>query len=166
MAFEGSGAVYRKDGARSTRDAWLDLHGYVKRLLDERIENPQDDLLSELIEAQLAKLGEVDTTTLSTDASAVLAAGLHTTANQIANALLLLTDHPDQAAKVWGDHSMIPGMIEEAMRFEGVVHWQARIAKEDTEVAGVPIPQGAKLLVLLASGNRDGSIFEDPDRFD
>ena len=64
------------------------------------------------------------------------------------------------------DPSLIPNMIEEALRLESPVQGLFRVAKAATEIAGVKIPEGARLVVMYASGNRDEAEFPDPDRFD
>ena len=96
----------------------------------------------------------------------LLIAGNETTTNLIASAMMLLVRNPDQLRLVTEDSSLIPNMIEEAMRLESPVQGLFRVAKAASEIGGVKIPEGARLVVMYASGNRDEAEFPDPDRFD
>src|SRR5260370_18919146 len=80
--------------------------------------------------------------------------------------MMLLVRNPDQMRVVIEDPSLIPNMIEEAMRLESPVQCLFRVAKAASEIGGAKIPEGARLAVMYASGNRDEAEFPHPERFD
>jgi cytochrome P450 len=96
----------------------------------------------------------------------LLVAGNETTTNLIGNAVQALLDHPDQLERVAGDSSLVPALVEEALRFDGPIQMVFRTATAETELAGVRIAKGATVALLLGSANRDERRFPDPDRFD
>ena len=97
----------------------------------------------------------------------LLIGGHETTANQINLSLLLLFDHPDEAAKLRADGALIPGAVEELLRYVRLGGLApARVTKEDVEIGGVTIPAGEQVIPLIATANRDSSVFSDPDRLD
>ena len=92
-------------------------------------------------------------------------AGHETTTNLAANCLRAVIEN-GWWAKLRADHSQIPNVIEETLRYDSsVVAWR-RIAKTDTELGGAAIPAGAKIMLSIAAANRDSSVYDDPDRFD
>jgi cytochrome P450 len=99
-------------------------------------------------------------------AGGVLAAGTDTTRNQLAAAVQVFCDHPDQWAMLTAEPELAPQAVEEVMRHTPVVFGALRIAVEDVELAGVRIPAGASVLASAASANRDPSVYPEPDRFD
>jgi cytochrome P450 len=80
--------------------------------------------------------------------------------------LTKLLENPEQLAAVRADRSLIPNAIEEALRFDGPVVMQDRMANEDTVLAGVHIPAGSIVQVMAGAANRDPRVFSDPDRYD
>ena len=96
----------------------------------------------------------------------LLVAGNATTAHTITEAFYLLISNPDQMELVVNDHSLIPNMVEEALRLLTPTNNMWRIATEDTELGGVDIPKGSVILIRYGSGNRDEDLFENPDKFD
>jgi cytochrome P450/ferredoxin-NADP reductase len=95
-----------------------------------------------------------------------LVAAHETTANASANAIKLLLETPGAWAEICADPSLIPNAVEECLRHSGsIVAWR-RIATAATQVGGVDIPEGAKLLVVTASANHDEREFADPDQVD
>ena len=98
--------------------------------------------------------------------SQILVAGNETTTSVIAGAMLLLLQHPEQMQALQADCALIPNCIEEALRIESPVQGLFRTAKVDTELSGVKIPAGARLVVMYGSGNRDNEQFPQGDQFD
>ena len=96
----------------------------------------------------------------------LLPAAAETTTRSFANLMALLLQRPALMAQLRADRSLIPGAINEAMRFEAPVAFLARQAMRDTEIGGVPIPAGAGLSLVISSGNRDEAVFADADQFD
>ncbi len=95
-----------------------------------------------------------------------LAPSLDTTISAISNALHLFATHPDQWQLLRNDPALLPNAVNEVVRYESPLRAFARHAGCDTEVAGVEIPAGARLLVIYASANRDEREWDDPDTFD
>jgi len=136
-----------------------------QRLVSEAHESPRDSLVGDLVRMQ----SEGDPITDHEIASALyslLFAGHETTTTLISNAFRVLLGHPDQWQQLVGDPTRIARSVEEVLRFSpSIVAWRRRATK-DAEVAGVAIPKGANLLLVMGSANRDDSRFEDPDAFD
>jgi cytochrome P450 len=78
----------------------------------------------------------------------------------------LFATHPDQWEKVRADRSLVPGAFNEVLRMHAPVHYFTRVVTVDTEVDGVTLPTGTRVLVMYGSANRDEHAFADPDRFD
>lgn len=138
--------------------------------IEWRAQHPSDDLMTQLLNAEFED--ETGTTrTLTRDEvltyTAVLAgAGNETTGRLIGWLAKLLAEHPDQRRAVVEDRSLIPNVIDEALRFEPTGHAVARYTMQDYENHGVTIPAGSAVLLLMASANRDPRRYEDPDGFD
>jgi cytochrome P450 len=146
-------------------DAAGKLFQYWVDLLAERKRRRRDDLMSLLIDA------EVDGARLSDDEivsfiNLLAAAGNETTTKLIGNAVVQLARHPDQRAALVRDPSLIPGAIEEALRYEAPSQYQGRIALRDSTWYGRTIPAGARVALVTGAACRDEREFPDPDCFD
>jgi cytochrome P450 len=138
--------------------------------IDWRATHPSDDLMTDLLNAEF----EDETGTLrklSRDevlgyVNLIAAAGNETTTRLIGWTGKVLADHPDQRRQLVEDRSLIPGAIEELLRFESPSPVQARYVTRDVEHHGQPLPAGSAVLLLTASANRDERRFPDADRFD
>lgn len=96
----------------------------------------------------------------------LLIAGNETTTNLIGNAMLALTEHPDELRKVVADPALIPSMVEETLRYDSPVQFLFRMTTQDVDVAGTTIPKGNAVVPIYASGNRDDRKYPDASRFD
>ena len=96
----------------------------------------------------------------------LLVAGNETTTNLLGNALLALTEHPEELSKVVERPELIEGLVEEVVRYDSPVQGLFRQTLEDTELAGVSIPKGKMVMVLLGSANRDEAWLPDASSFD
>jgi cytochrome P450 len=141
-----------------------ELADYMRELVLARADEPGSDNLSELIRAQVARDGALDVPYLVTEAVGMFGAAAATTAHFIANAMLILLEHPEELARVREDHALLRPLLEESLRVESPVQWSSRVAAIDTELHGVAIPAGSNLLLMWGSGNRDEATFEDPER--
>jgi cytochrome P450 len=153
-----------EDGHRRRRRDGI--HEYMHDALVERHAQPGDDILSELVQAQVARDGELNLPYLVTICTELLSGGVVTTAQMMVNALLLVLEHPEQLARVRADHSLIPWMFEETLRVESPVQSLTRVCVADCELSGVKIPAGSTVLMVFGSANRDPQRFPHPDRFD
>jgi cytochrome P450 len=143
----------------------LEAQQYFAVKLDERRQHPRDDFLTELCSARLRGTRPLDNSEIFYLLLQLLVAGHETTSSLISSAMLLLVRHPEQMAAVCADPKLIPNFIEESLRMESPIKAFFRMAKTDTELAGVRIPKGSRLAVLFASANRDETRFAEPDRF-
>ncbi len=144
----------------------VEFQRYFADKLEERRTAPQDDLLTDLINARIEGETPLDTGEMLNILSQILVAGNETTTSVIAGAMLLLLQHPEQMQALQADHALIPNCIEEALRIESPVQGLFRTAKVDTELSGVKIPAGARLVAMYGSGNRDNEQFPQGDQFD
>ena len=153
------------DAAPDILRASNEQQAYLDQLVERRRRALGDDLISNLIRA------EEDGDRLTHDellmiASTVLSAGTDTTRNQLAAAVQVFCDHPDQWALLAAQPELAPRAVEEAMRHTPIVGGAYRITLEDVEVAGVHIPAETIVVASTAAANRDPSVYPDPDRFD
>ena len=154
------------DEERVRMEADMDaFQAYFEQAVGERRVRRNGDLISALIRA------EEDQQTLT--AGEVLAfivlllvAGNETTTNLIGNALVALTNHPDELERAASNPSLIPNLVEEALRYDAPVQFLFRRAAQDVKLAGTTIPEGSLAIVLFASANRDERRFPDAERFD
>ncbi|MDX3534505.1 cytochrome P450 [Streptomyces sp. MB09-01] len=147
-------------------EAWQHMRAYLTGLIRAKREAPGDDLLSGLITArdQEQQLTEDE---LIAMVFLLLVAGYITTVNLIGGGIAMLLAHPDQLDRLRSDPELLPGAIEEFLRYDGPVSpGIARFAREDTEIAGVTIPRGATVLIASAIADRDPARFADPDQLD
>ncbi len=137
---------------------------YVEAMILDRAAHPRDDFLSEAIQAQIARDGEINLPYLTGEMGLVLGAGSESTGQLIANMMRLLIEHPDQLAKVVADRSLVPGAVDEVLRYETPVQCTSRLVMEDTEVGGVAVPKGAFVLMMYGAANRDQT-WSSPEEF-
>jgi len=150
--------------------AQIELLGYLHSQLEERRARPRDDLLTGLVQAEVA--GPDGTTRRLTDeeaagfANLLVSAGTETVARLLGWAAVVLAEHPDQRAELVADPSLIPGAVEELLRYEAPSPVQGRWTSREVELHGTTIPAGSKVLLLTGSAGRDERVYPDPDRFD
>jgi cytochrome P450 len=141
------------------------IFGYIAALVRDRRAAPQDDLTSGMI------LAEEDGRRLSDQEivitiGTIIAAAIQSTNMQLGNILVALAQHPEQRAELRANLTLIPGMIEESVRWDPALQGLLRTASQDAELAGTRIPAGASMFVSFASANRDAARFVDAERFD
>lgn len=142
-----------------------ELDAYLARLIAERRDTPRQDLVSGLLAAEV----DGERLTLQEVASTcrlLLIAGFETTANLIGNTLQLLLAHPQALAQLRDEPELLPGAIEEALRFNTPFQFFARRATRDVVLGGQLIRAGQQVMTFNASGNRDEAAFPHADRFD
>jgi cytochrome P450 len=141
--------------------AVTEFYAYAGELLDRRRAQPGEDLISTLIAAEQEgdRLSDVELVNLVLN---VLVGGVDTTQSQLAHALRLFSDHPEQWALLAERPELAPQAVDEVLRFEPITPFTARIAMEDVSYRDVLFPEGTVVLVCAFTGNRDG----EPDGFD
>lgn len=96
----------------------------------------------------------------------LVTAGQDTTATLLSSGLLALLEHPSALADLRVDRSLLPGAVEEMLRYANPLHYFRRTATEDTTLAGTAIRRGDKVVMMFSSANRDAAVFADPQAFD
>ncbi len=141
------------------------LETYLAELIATRRATPRQDLLSDLIAVEEAgdRLSTEELVSLAVD---VLMAGTDTTRNQLACALAVFAEHPDQWALLAKQPDLAPRAVEEAMRYLGAVRGTVRFAPEDIVFRDVLFPKGTLVFVSLAGANRDPGTYDGPETFD
>ncbi len=148
-----------------TVDTIIELLSYLRGVAVARRRAPADDLVS-LIASEQQGATALSTREVVQFVMLLLVAGNETTTNLIGNAVTALLDHPAQLARLAADPSLVPGAVEEALRYDSPVQVVFRTTTQDVDLAGTRIPKGAYVAPLLGSANRDERRFSDPDRFD
>lgn len=161
--------VYGRPDEATQVDAAVGLASFwrfVEGLVAERADAPGDDYLSALLTARTEDGDRLTRAEVATVGLNLLFAGHETTTGLLGNAFRRLLTDRSSWERIVDDPSLIPNAVEEVLRFDSsVIAWR-RQATTDTEIGGVDIPAGARLLLLLGSANRDPAVFPDPDRFD
>ena len=122
--------------------------------------HPGDDFISHLIEADLTDAEVAGFCGL------IGAAGTETVTKLLANACVLLEQHPDQRATLIADPSALPGCVEETLRYHPPSQYQGRTATRDVTRHGRTIPAGDRVILVTGAANRDERAYPDPDRYD
>jgi cytochrome P450 len=146
--------------------AVVEFYEYVGALLERRREDPSDDLISKLLAAEFEgdRLSEVELVNLVLN---VLIGGVDTSQSQLTHAVRLLAEHPDQWELLGADPSLAPRAADEALRYEPIVPFTARIVLEEVSYRDVEFPAGSIVMVSAFDANRDVAVYGgDPDRFD
>jgi cytochrome P450 len=148
-------------------DARRRLLDYLDRLLEEKIKQPADDLLSQL--AGRVAAGELDRTEAGQMGVLMLIAGHETTANMIALGTFALFEHPEQLERLRDsdDPALVASAVNELLRYLNIVNTgRMRVVLEDIEIAGRVLRAGDSVIVATDIGNRDPEVFDDPDSLD
>jgi len=168
--------------------AAMEYMTYVTKVIEDRRKEPKDDLISILVQAKDdgvlvehtheqnktidATLDRSDEHMLMNNDELIkmsillMVAGNETTRNGLSGGMQLLIENPDAKQRLIDDPSLIPTAVEEMLRLVSPVLSFLRTATQDTELRGVPIKQGEKVLMMYGSANRDAAEFENPDDFD
>ncbi|MEU6217674.1 cytochrome P450 [Streptomyces sp. NPDC047022] len=146
--------------------AWL--REYIGELLRGRRASLGEDLLSRMIVAEDAEQpgGRLTAEEIVDNTVFLFFAGFETTTNLIATSVAALVDHPDQAARLRRDPELLPGAVEEFLRFDAPIQATARLVREPVEVGGRTVRAGRVLVLLLGSANHDERRFAAPERLD
>jgi len=160
--------VHREDGVQDVPKegmvAALDLVSYYSDMVQQRRDEPTEDLTSALLQAEIDgdRLEEQEVIGFL---FLMVVAGNETTTKLLGNALFHLSAHPDQQAAVWDYDELVGPWIEETLRFDTSSQMVARHLKKDVELHGKVAPRGSKLMLVLGSANRDERVFSDADNY-
>jgi cytochrome P450 len=148
----------------------LDTTAMLLDLLAQRRRDPREDLItvaaqSEFIDADGVRRHLTDREVVAF-VGLLATAGSETTVKLLGNCLVYLWQHPDQRKRLWDDPGLIPGAVEEVLRYDPPSQFQGRVAQRDVTCHGVTIPEGARVALVTGAACRDAREFDDPDRFD
>ncbi len=153
------------DTALKAGTAIMEFRAYIRELVaTRRPDADSSDLMTTLLEARDGESLTEDE--LIAMVLVLLFAGHETTTNLISHGLHTLLEHPDQWRAICADPSLVPGAIEELLRYVAPVQSATRFVGEDHEFAGVEVHRGDTVAMSVAAANRDPSVFGDPDRLD
>jgi cytochrome P450 len=161
LLLAGVGDDTRMDRAQ---ESLIEFKAYLRKLYDERVKQPREDMMSWLTEVQRNDPLLTPDDVLHS-CIILLNAGHETTQTLICNTLTTLLDLPDQIEFLRTNPAAMRTAIEEGLRYNGPLKGTMRLAGEDIEIAGQNVRSGDRILLLLGSANRDPSKFEDPERF-
>jgi cytochrome P450 len=161
-----SGTAGFNTDPQDAKNAYVRLYDYVGELIARKEANLASDTISRLITEQL-HTGKLDRLGLVRLLVFLLIVGHETTASMISLGTLVLLQHDEQREQLTRDPSLMPGAVEELLRYLSIVHLTScRVALEDIEIGGETIKAGEGIVALLSSANRDKSQFENPDALD
>src|SRR3954468_5735358 len=145
--------------------ACAEFYDWAGELLERRRSDPSDDLISSLIAARFEgdKLSDAELVNLVLN---VLVGGVDTTQSQLAHAMRLFAEHPDQWALLAERPELVGQAVEEVLRFEPITPFTARITEEEVVYRDVTFPAGTVVIVAACAANRDGEGMVEPDAFD
>ena len=141
-------------------------------LIQERRADPQDDMISALIAVEIEReegtgeMTQLDDVEITGFASLLGGAGAETVTKLIGNAAVIFGENQDQWERLAADRSLVPNAVEELLRYQAPAQYMVRYCMKEKTLHGVTIPEGAAVMVIPASGNRDERAFPDADRFD
>jgi cytochrome P450 len=166
--------LHREEGKtnadRAHTDVSANLWGYFGRYVESRRRNPQDDMISDLMSAEIdlpdGSKRRLENVELLAFIGLLSGAGNETVARFLGWTCTLLDRHPDQRAALVAEPSLIPNAVEEILRYEAPSPVQGRRTTCEIELHGSVIPKGGKVLLLTGSAGRDEREYPDADRFD
>lgn len=141
------------------------LNAFFAEAMADRRANPQDDLITDMVQLQAAG-AELSDEEVSVNLQSLLVGGNLTTTDLIGNGVRAFLTHPDQLAALKADPKLIAAAVEEILRWDPPITMTSRIAPEAMEVGGEAIGEKEALITVLRAANRDPAVFEAPDRFD
>ncbi len=160
VATAAPGTIIESEEAR--RAELLECLEYFTRLWAERKENPGNDLVSMLAHGEETR--NMQPFEFLGNLILLIVGGNDTTRNSISASVLAMNEFPEQYQKLLADHDLIPNMVAEIIRWQTPLAYMRRTANEDTIIGGKQVRKNDQLLMWYVSGNRDDSVFEDPDR--
>ena len=150
---------------KRSEDALVEICDWVREIIKERRARPAEDLVSDLVQVTDAD-DPMTNDEIVIVVSALVAAGTETTTIASTRGLRALLAHPDQAARLRADPSLLPNAVDELLRFDFGAVGLPRYAAEDFVFHGKPIRKGQLLMLNMTGAHRDPAVFPDPDRLD
>jgi cytochrome P450 len=153
-------------GETADMSASVDMAMYAIEFAGKRrAEPPREDLTSVILDSDYggSQMSDIDFGSFFVQ---LVTAGNDTTKTMLSSGLLALLQHPEQLDEVRRDPSLVPGAVEEILRWANPLHYFRRTTTADTELRGVAIPAGSKVAMYYTSANRDEDVFDDSQQFD
>ena len=147
----------------------VEFQKYFVDVIEEKRANPTEDVISDLVHADLSEEGDdrkMEYEELLSILQQLLVAGNETTSHTLTAGLYFLLQNSDQMEALQNDPSLVNNFVEETLRFLSPTNNMWRVATEDTDIEGVPVKKNDLILVRFGSGNRDECKFANPDKFD
>lgn len=141
------------------------FQAYTREFVESRMENPQDDLISDLLREEVKGEEPLTKQEMCDLIPGFLLAGHETTANAIGNMTHGLLERPGRWQALVDDPSLIPDMIEEGLRYDTSLRGINRYVTADTTLHGVDVPEGSTVFVLFGAGNHDETVYADSEEF-
>jgi cytochrome P450 len=141
------------------------MAGFFFEYLNDRRENPKDDVLTQLAMATYPDGSLPDLIEMVKLAGFLFGAGQDTSAKLLGNAMRHIVEVPVLQQQLRGNFALIPAFLEEVLRLEGSTKVTFRIACKDTRIGDISVPAGTRLMISLAAANRDPRRWDDPDEF-
>jgi cytochrome P450 len=142
---------------------------YYYKLAQERRANPQDDMISRLIAAEVPDdnggMRKLDDIEIAGFTSLLGGAGAETVTKLVGSAVVTFAKNPDQWQMLLDDRSKVPAAVEEMLRYDGPVHYNVRFTLREAQLHGVTIPAGKPVFLMKAAANRDPRAFTDAGVF-
>src|SRR4051794_10518201 len=149
-----------------TRAGMPDLYAYARLLAEEKRRSPGSDVMSILLAQVDEQDGRVSLDEFENMFWLFAVAGNETLRNGLPGGLIALLQHPEELAALRADPALLPGAVDEMLRWWTPVMVFRRTATTDAEISGVRVRAGDKVVVSFTSANRDETVFADPERFD
>ena len=139
------------------------MGSYFVQYVQDRRENPRDDILSELSNAKFPDGTTPDALEIVRLATFLFGAGQDTSAKLLGNTMRYIVDQPGLQDRLRADPSLIPALLEEVLRLEGSTKQTARLARRDSKIGELAVPAGTKVLLALSAANRDPARWPNPE---
>ncbi|MFI7577043.1 cytochrome P450 [Micromonospora sp. NPDC049497] len=143
-----------------------ELRDYFGELIAARRRAPADDLTTALVQVHDTDGDRLSGDELLANLVVLLVAGFETTTNLLGNGLVVLLDHPREAATLRDRPDLAPAYVDELLRFDSPVQLTTRVSGVATRYGDVDVPAGSWALLLLGAANRDARRYPEPERFD
>ena len=166
MLAPAMGLLVDEASAKKYSEVEAEAQHYLAKLFEERRANPTDDMLSALLADSTEGDEPLTMHELQNLMNQLITGGYTTTADSIANAMLLLIENPDQMELLRSDRSLLRNFAEEALRHSSSVQGLFRRTTVETELSGVTIPANSIIHTRYGSANWDESVFPAPEKFD
>lgn len=158
------------DPGPEAEEAMVAMATFFYELAEQKRAHPEDDMLSRLTQVEVADddgvMQRLDDIEIAGFGALIGGAGAETVTKLIGNAVVLFDRHPDQWQMVLDDPTLIPGAVEEILRYYPPSQYQGRYAPHEVTLHGVTIPANTPVILLSGAATHDERAFEDPDRFD